>query len=719
MYRNPPIIRAILPAILTAGLAAAAGAQGAKPDLTSYYRYPAALSARYGSLKPLGVYGSDFDLYELSAALRLPIPALPALQPSLQGGLAQFTPRDAASKWEHRDLFGLLGLGYSRRLTKTFELGGELAGGASLSLYDKLDPAAGTLGNPNLIGRAGIRLALVPSFNFSLEFEPALGYRRSLGAIADFDGFELGLGVALHLRLGEDPDAPKAALRSLRLGSAGPTSVFPAMQSWYAKNPFAKIQVTNAESFPIQDLELSFFQKGYMDSPTICARIPELGPGESREVGLLASFNSEVFLNEGTTPLSGEIVASYVGKGRPGEQRSTLSYDLMDKSAIVWDDDRKAAAFITPADSALRNFASYVRQINKGKVLPGYSETVQFASQLFHALGEIGILYQVDPTQPFASVKGASVSIDSVSLPRQTLKRITGDCDDLSVLYASLLESAGIQTALVTVPGHIYVAFGTKTAGKAFGDIHPDREMTIALGDELWVPVEITMIGKSTFVEAWRKGIEEWKACEADPALRGFYLTKAAQEIYRPVGLRETDLGLQYGRPEPVVENALRDATRLVDAICDNAERAAKASGRKEDYNLLGVRLARHGRLDKAAPAFTKAASLDPAYASPRVNLASVYFLAKDYAKALAEYQKLDKSLANGGSGPLVAAVKINLSKCHSAQGDYAKAGECLAQAAKVDPALAEKYAYLAREGEGGTRASEARDPATDIVFAE
>jgi hypothetical protein len=711
-------------AILTLGLfflLGSADAQEAKLDLNGYYRYPLSLGAQYQSLTPFGDYHSSFDLYDISAIIRYPIPRLPSLQPSLQGGMLQFSPRTAGDKWEHQDLYGMIGASYANRFSKTFELGAEIAAGASLSLYKSLMPEQGTVGNPNFLAQVGARLALIPSFNFALELSPSLKYIRSLGAVSDFDGFSLGIGLSAQLRLGEDPDAPKAALRSLRFGQAGQTSVFPAMQSWYAKNPIAKILVTNSESFPVQDLEVSFFQKGYMDSPTLCAKIPSLAPGESREIGILASFNEEVFRNEGTTPLSGEIVATYSGRGRAGEQKTTLSYDLLDKSAIIWDDDRKAAAFITPADSALRNYASYVRQINKGKVQPGYSETVQFACQLFHALGEIGILYQSDPTQPFASVKGASVSIDSVSLPRQTLKRITGDCDDLSVLYASLLESAGVQTALVTVPGHIYVAFGTKAVGKAYGDIHPDREMSINLNDELWVPVEITMIGQSTFVEAWRKGIEEWKSCDANPSLRGFYLTKKAQEIYRPVGLRETDLGLQYGRKEPVVESSLRDAGRLVDEIADFAAAAAKASGRKEDYNLLGIKLARFGRLDKAQAALAKAASLDPAYASPRMNLGNLLFLSKDYDKALAEYQKLEKTLGKGGAESLMASLRLNQSKCYSAKGDYAKAGAYLGMAAKIDPSLGEKYAYLAAAGEGveTARAAEAESPADEIVFAE
>jgi len=701
--------RAIFAAL--AGLCLAAGSLAAldrDSSLDSYYRYPVSIGGQYQSLSPFGGFRSDFDLYDLAALVRYPLPGLPEVQPLFLGGVIQFAPRGDDQSWEHKDLYALLGAAYSSRFSKTFELGADLSLGASLSLYPSLFPETGTVGNYNFLAQAGGRLALIPSYNFAIEFAPSLKYLRSLGAVADFDGLILGIGLSAHVRLGEDPDAAKAGLRSLRLGDAGSTSVYPAMQSWYAKNPFAKITVTNAESFAVQDVEISFFQKGYMDSPTLCARIPELKAGESREVGLLASFNSEVFRNEGVTPLSGEIVATYSGRGRPGEQRASLSYDLQDKSAIVWDDDRKAAAFVTPADGALRNYASYIRQINKEELVAGYSETVQFACQVFHALGELGILYQVDPTQPFASVKGGAVTVDSVSLPRQTLKRITGDCDDLTVLYASLLESAGVETALVTVPGHIYAAFSTKTAGKAFGEIHPDRGMTIAVNDELWIPVEITMIGKAGFLEAWRKGVEEWRAAEANPSSRGFYPIKKAQELYRPVGLRETDLGLQYGRKEPVVAASSRDVGKLVEAVVDAAAKAAQASGAKEDYNRLGVRLARLGRLEKAASAFRQAAALDPSYSSPRLNLGNVYFLSKDYAKALAEYQKLDRSLSNGGAQATLANVRINISKCYNAMGDFKRAGEYLAKATELDPGLGEQFAYLASDGGSGSRAADA-----------
>jgi len=115
------------------------------------------------------------------------------------------------------------------------------------------------------------------------------------------------------------------------------------------------------------------------------------------------------------------------------------------------------------------------------------------------------------------------------------------------VLFCSLLETAGIETAFITTPGHIYAAFNTKIPAKNYREIHPSKEMSLNIDGELWVPVEITMIGQTEFLKAWRIGIEEFARYENNPDRRAIFKTNDAQLVYRPVGLLETDLGLQYG----------------------------------------------------------------------------------------------------------------------------------------------------------------------------
>jgi predicted Zn-dependent protease len=100
------------------------------------------------------------------------------------------------------------------------------------------------------------------------------------------------------------------------------------------------------------------------------------------------------------------------------------------------------------------------------------------------------------------------------------------------------------------------------------------------------------------------------------------------------------------------------------------------------------------------------------------MNLANLYFLSKNYDKALAEYQRLEGGLK--GQGPLTASLWINISKCQNALGNAAKASEYLAKASVLDPNLAAKYAFLAQAPDStGKRASEIGADAEGIVFGE
>jgi hypothetical protein len=415
------------------------------------------------------------------------------------------------------------------------------------------------------------------------------------------------------------------------------------------------------------------------------------------------------------------VIVSYKSRDRPAEQRQSVSYDLHDKTAITWDDDRKVAAFITPADSALKNYASYIRQACRTEVVAGYSSEVQFGIQVFQALGVIGVLYQADPALPFTRVQENPVVVDSISLPRDTLKRITGDCDDLTVLFCSVLETAGVETAFITTPGHIFAAFNTKVASQEYLKIHPERGMTIGLEGELWVPVEITLIGKTTFLDAWRKGIEEWSAYDASPGKRGFFLTRASQEMYRPVGLKETDLGLQYGSREAILKGFLQDRDRLLERVVQEYAQAAQQSGRKEDYNKLGIAYVQIQRYSPAEQAFRKALSLDGGYTMAQVNLGNLLFLGGQFPQALDAYRAASDQLEKKGKAndPLAMKLLINISRTYYQMERFAEAAEYFARASAVDAEKAKEYAYLAERAPGQARATEERDPGKDIIFVE
>ncbi|MBN2050569.1 MAG: hypothetical protein JW760_09010 [Spirochaetales bacterium] len=682
-------------------------------NYNEYYQFPAAMGIEYQGLSPFGAYGSDFNIFEVSGNFSLPLPKIPVLQPFVQVGVGNYDSRDYlgdGDKWDHLQMFGGIGMAYSTRFVRDFEIGGDVALGYATALFSNITENTGYL-LPFFYTEVGGRIALDPSYNISVQIRPKLKYQYGFPPagteFSDFNGLSLGIGVNLQYRFGEDPDSAAALIRSLRFAGVDIPGVYAAMQSYYSKNPVGRISVENTEKQPLENLEVSFFQSGLMDAPTFCARIDLLEPGESREVELLASYNAQIFALEGITPFTGEIITTYEYRGRPVEQRQSASYDVHDKSALTWDDERKVAAFITPADSALRNYTSFIRQAVKDETVSSFNKPLQEAMQVFRALDIIGCLYQSDPTAPFTVVQENPQRVDSISLARDTLTRLTGDCDDLTVLYCSLLETLGIETAYITVPGHIFPAFNTGVGTGEYMKLYPDRSMFISLEGMLWVPVEITLMGRASFMEAWRKALSQWSSLDNEPGKRLLTVTQEAQAVFRPVGLRETDLGLQYGSPFALAEAFSDDFSEIQNIYLASYEESAKKKGRKQDFNRLGISYSLFGRYAEARRAFQQAVSLDRTYLPALVNSANLELISGSTEKAIPIYEKVitDMEKSERVEADTYGKLLLNLARAYFETGEIDKAHTAFARAETLVPEVSKLHSYLA-PGDDALKAS-------------
>jgi len=699
--------------ILTLFASQQSGAQEDNINYNKYYRFPVSTGVVFQSLTPLSDYpnGDLFTVFDYSGLFFFPIPSIPVLQPSFQGGLIQYKSKSDSDQWDHDQYYGSLGLMYANRFTKSMELGIGGYTGLSQSVFKNLDNSGNNYGGLNLILDAVLKLGLDPSYNFNIDLTAKYRYSLSLNnVISEFDGSQIGFGIAVNYRFGKDPDSSADIIRSLKFQNLQLEPLFAAMRSYYASNPIGTVQITNTEKKSVSNLEVLLFQPGFMDSPTHSASIEKLEPGESAEVELYALFNDQVFTTEGTTPLTAEIITEYTYGGRPVRQTQPLSYDLYDKSAMQWDDDRKVASFITPADSALSNYTSFINQSTREGTLDAYNIPLQKAIKVYKSLDVIGLTYQIDPITPFSSVQENQTSVDSVSLPRKTLKTTTGDCDDITVLYDSLLEVMGIETGFITVPGHIYSVFNTGISSRNHDSLHPDENMMIYLDGEIWIPIEITMIGKTGFLEAWQEGAGEWYRYDSNPGVRGFYKTRESHQIYRPVALRETDLGLQYGSADEISRGFNRELNRLVDLVLEDQSHLAEASGETQDYNKLGITAAKLERYDLAERAFRKALNMDPNYMRARVNIGNILYLKDQYASALAVYEKAISELEAAGKNKSRSALNIylNISKCHYQLEQYSLARSSYENASAISQDYSDKYSYLAAaDTSGAVRAAE------------
>ena len=290
-------------------------------------------------------------------------------------------------------------------------------------------------------------------------------------------------------------------------------NVFPVSWAWYENNPVATVKITNEEPNAITDVNLSFFMDSYMSQPWTFAVLPRLAQGESIDVPVTALFNEAMMnLNE-TVNAHGILQTQYRSLGAHKVTGSSIQMPIFRRNTLSWDDDRRAAAFVSPNDFAVRYFARYIETAISNKKLQGTPPNVLYAAALFEALRLYGISYIIDPASSYIDLSENAEALDTLFYPYETLHYRGGDCDDLSILFCSLLEALDIETAFITVPGHIYVAFET---GDDFWYAQSDN--IIDLDGKRWLPVEIT-VPREGFTRAWRVGARQWRRAGKEAAL--------------------------------------------------------------------------------------------------------------------------------------------------------------------------------------------------------
>lgn len=191
------------------------------------------------------------------------------------------------------------------------------------------------------------------------------------------------------------------------------------------------------------------------------------------------------------------------------EKKKSLNARVMVHSRNAWNGEiDKLSLFVTPDDERIIELS---REMVKSAGLDGDDGREKFgaAQAIFNQLRRKGIAYVSDPNIPF-------YKDDRVQFADQTLDIGTGDCDDLVVLYASLLESIGIQTAFVDVRdpqkelAHVYLLFNSGVPVERSDLISSnDKRFVIRQSRSgqrrLWIPVELTLV-EDGFDAAWQSG---------------------------------------------------------------------------------------------------------------------------------------------------------------------------------------------------------------------
>ena len=570
-------------------------------------------------------------------------------------------------------------LGLSGEIAQDFSIGAAALPGYYLYF---LDGGAGS--GPFL----GAELSAYYSFSRNFSIGIAAQYKSclSLTQISSiYQGMSLGLGVRINFL--------SSGTSKLEIRKPQFPMVFPVFYKHYDDNPIGEVILRNNESGVIRNVTVDFFINQYMDKPKSCAVIKALQPGEEVSVPLYALFTDKVLLISEGTKVMGQILTSYEYQDTVLSGERIESVEIQNRNAMIWDDDRKAASFVTARDPRVLNFAKTLSAVAKEENIVELNYALQTGMAVFEGMGVAGISYAIDPSTPYSEFSASEGTIDFLQFPSQTLQYRAGDCDDLSILYCALLESVGIETSFITVPGHIFTAFKLGSGQDHIERIFSSTDGLIIRGDDIWLPVEVTMI-KDGFIKAWKTGAREWMENDAQGKAE-FFPVHEAWRIYNPVGILEADSSEGRTPDSSLVREVYHKAlnTFIAGEIRlkrDSLKKKIDQNPHKAAHrNKLGILYARYGLLDDAKRELEAALAIENDYLPALVNLGNVMYVKGDFGTAVIYFERALKTNDKNSS------ALLGLSKARYESGDFDGASAAFNELKSLDFATAVLFSYL------------------------
>jgi tetratricopeptide (TPR) repeat protein len=557
-----------------------------------------------------------------------------------------------------------------------------------------------TGGNYYLAGGLRSGWQFSSSFNAGLELSYRFLSNGMSGAL--YQGLSLGASARYSLL-----QASPVRIREIQFND-----VFPVFLKYYDMHPIGTVVFENSGTAPIKDMEVSFFVDKYMDNPTQCPVPPVLNGGQKATIDLFALFSEKVLAITESTVVSGKVAVSYMqGNKRLSVERSG-SLHVKDRNAITWDDDRKVAAFVLYKDPAVLEIAKSLARIVK-EAPQSVDGNLSTAMVLHEALRRYGMSYVVDPTSSYASQSKSKVTVDYIQYPRSSLQYKAGDCDDLSVLYAAVLQGVGVDTAFITVPGHIYIAFSLKLGMERAKKLLSNPANLIFQEDKVWVPLEVTML-TGDFLAAWDAGASEWR--ENAKAAKLIPVAKA-WEVFEPVGYFDDTRPVSFV-PDATLASLLQNASaaftdrELANHKTRLESAAGGTSGRASLSNSLAVLCAQYGRNENAKQYLAQALQQGEHYPA-LINYGNILSLEGDYAKALSYYQRAQRLK------PEDASTMLRIAQLYRKMGNASEAEASFRRLAGLDPGLAVRYSDVAAPTSAEGRAAEQASERETMIWQE
>ncbi len=297
-------------------------------------------------------------------------------------------------------------------------------------------------------------------------------------------------------------------------------NIYPALNDKYIDNPVATAKVVNLTNERI-DVKPFMVISG-MSEEKLQSPIVSILPYDTSEVNYYAVI-SETYAGLNPEITYANFYLTTVNDDFDDEYQKALLVNGIN----AWDGNVKNLKYFIQRDMDFSvKYSKSILAKHKSEIdtIPNAISNFYQAKLIFNSFIK-NLTYTSDPR----------ASAEYVQYPNQTLELKGGDCDDLSVCYSSLLESIGIETALVDYKTnanlrHVNLMFNTKLLPQQASLISEnDTKYFIRKNesgdDEVWIPIETTSL--SDFESAWSLASDKFQS----EAINNFGLVKGEVQI--------------------------------------------------------------------------------------------------------------------------------------------------------------------------------------------
>lgn len=491
------------------------------------------------------------------------------------------------------------------------------------------------------------------------------------------------------------------AVVSIKGATIKPSPVFRSLYRYYEETDFVDVVLGNSAQEPVE-ATVGISVPRVMKTPHLETVV--LPPQSKAKYAFGITFDHHMFNQPEASYDHFVIPEVEVVYSRNRQERKVVKQldrvYVAGKGKLSWNVPGMAAAFVTPEDLAVAGLArGLVQRYDELLAAKFDRSNLGKAVLIFDAMGAYRIRYQADQNTPFTSIADDKTIFDTVQYPTELLAKPegvetkVGDCDDLTVLYASLLGNLSIDTVFLEAnepgKGHIYLMFDSGLGPGHVEDHFVRSTEFVEWQGRIWIPVETTMFG-FTFADAWRNGAGEYHRLKARGLIDEMSVQRWMQK-YKPASLPPA-------RAE-VPHNAMLDSLLERDMIFFDQRVERIALGAVTSLNTpegaydAGAAYLRLNHLEKALAMFDRVLEMDPDHADAFNGRGVALTRQGEFHEALEQYrQALRRQDSNG--------IRMNMALTYYVMGERQTADRLFQKVAAADEMYMELFDFLATVGE-------------------